>query len=254
MSHKLRIIRVLRWAILLAFALAFVASLYTGVREGLANARCAACEGRIFAIGNSLHGYLLWRKMYPLPSGDAKTGPAVSWRVFLPDFVHPHIYERYRKDEPWNSVKNLALLKDDDRAYLYVCDGARSAARMGMTDYLAVIGPGTVWTETCAGHLEDPEKQAPEKILVVEVPHSDVPWTKPTDLSVEDVVGLYRAKPGLKDSRHKHGLHYVTASGHVGSFGDIKSEEGLLRLLLLDCVSPSTFDNQREGKPNPKPE
>ena len=93
------------------------------------------------------------------------------------------------------------------------------------------MGKGTVWSEVCSGHIRSPDKDAPQKILVIEVPHSDVYWTEPRDISADQAIILFRLENGLKSSRHKRGLHYLTADGTVHSFDEIGGVEEFASLV-----------------------
>ena len=196
--------------------------------------KSVACWERLSRIWSGLDRYWDVHRRYP-PAGQPELG--VSWRVAIGADWTDAIASQYRQDEPWSSAHNRMLIRNN-RAELMACPAAPEAVRQYMTSYFAVTGPGTVWSE--ARHLKDPAKDAPDKILLVEVPESKVSWMEPKDLSVEDVVALFKAKPGLKGTRHPHGLHYLTAGGDVKHFGDLESVEALLKVLKLEPKEANT--------------
>ena len=70
---------------------------------------------------------------------------------------------------------------------------------------------------------------------MIEVPHSGVYWSEPRDISADEAVTLFRREHGLKNGRHRRGLHYLAADGTVHSFdeiGSVKEFAGLLRSSL----------------------
>ena len=202
--------------------------------------RCADCAAALEYIGGNLSRYFKQHGKYPLTQHDSGThGPPVSWRVAIQESWASRFLSRYRQGEPWNSAHNLALVDDTIVAGIFACPSDHHARSAHAASYLAVTGPGTVWSEVDSGHLKDPEKEARDKILVIEVPEGGVPWTQPKDLSVEDVVKLFKATPGLTTTRHARGLHYLTAGRDVESFGNLDGVGALLqRLKVIQLGKP----------------
>jgi hypothetical protein len=217
-------------AILLGCFIAYAIMWKLGWNE----ARKEGCIGQIFQIGFTLRNYFAIEGKYP-PHVSIKTNEKseVSWRVaILPYIESAYFYKQYRLEEPWNSPNNFPL-RNHECGNIFLCPSVKNSANIGKTSYLAVTGPGSVWTETCAGNIRNPEKEFPDKIIIIEVPESDIFWTEPKDISIDDVVTLFKAKNGLKDSRHSGGLNYISADGKSKSFSQISNVEELIKLLKI---------------------
>jgi hypothetical protein len=135
-------------------------------------------------LGLALHFYHDWHRRLPPPVlrdpalGDR--GQPYSWRVALLPFLGENeLFCQYRRDEPWDSPANKAMLARMPR--VFAMPGSRSAAD-GLTHYQVLVGPGTAFERPdLTIRLSDFPRGAGQTILVVEaaVP---VPWTKPEDL------------------------------------------------------------------------
>jgi hypothetical protein len=196
--------------------------------------RSSTCVGQLYAIGYGLRYYHGAHGTYPPVSDADATAPTlVSWRVLiLPGWSKEDFFNEYRIGEPWNSPHNRQFV-DHPNSESFWCPSDSSAARTGKTSYLAVVGKGSIWSEVRLGHIRDLKKEAPQKIVVIEVPDSGIHWTEPRDISVDEAIALFRSHNGLKNTRHRKGLHYLTADGTVHSFGEIGSVEEFADLLRV---------------------
>jgi hypothetical protein len=201
-----------------------------GWQRGRAESRTTACEGKLFGIGSLVRTYHAIHATYP-PSPDepATAAPAVSWRVLILIPTDSRL-EGYNLGQAWTSLHNEQFI---NAAYgaPFSCPSDSDARIAGRTSYLAVVGKGTVWSEVRLGHVRSPDREVPKKIVVIEVPHSGVYWTEPRDISVDEAIMLFRLENGLKNGRHRRGLHYLTAYGAVHSFDEIGSVEEFASLL-----------------------
>ena len=144
--------------------------------------------------------------------------------------------EGYDYSEPWNGRKNARLGLEKKRCWEFQCpsDENREPAT---TDYVAVVGPGTMWPGS------KPAKPAPdgsdrEKILVIEVIHSDILWMEPRDLTLEQALDAIQPKSGIGiGSHHSDGIHYLTVSGAVRTLDPNIDRESLRKLLVRDLAN-----------------
>jgi hypothetical protein len=112
--------------------------------------------------------------------GLGERGQPYSWRVaLLPILGEDGLYSQYRRDEPWDSPANKAVLARMPRVFAVPGD-VRAAD--GLTHYQVLVGPGTAFERPDLRlRLGDFPRGASETILVVEAA-DPVPWTKPQDL------------------------------------------------------------------------
>jgi len=100
---------------------------------------------------------------------------------------------------------------------------------------VAVIGDNTFWPGGQGRWITTDNPRIGEKILVIEIPSSDIRWTEPGDITLKEALRLFSAEEGgLRDSGHPGGLHYLTVNGQIKQFSSIKSVEEFATLLQLD--------------------
>jgi hypothetical protein len=179
-------------------------------REGREAARNAQCYGNLYQIGFALRNYHERHGSLPPASVfDASGQPMHSWRALLmvDQFGSG---DRYRLDEPWNGPHNRTLW-DDHSGRLFSCpsDAASRTKTSSITNYVAVIGEGTLWDATQAG-TRDFRSLPSNKILLIELPDSDISWLEPRDLTLEEALRLYASPNGRIRSPHPRGLNYVS--------------------------------------------
>jgi len=147
------------------------------------NAR-GQCKNQLRGIGLALHAYHdRHGSLPPATVTDAATGHEHSWRVLLLPYLEKRdVYKKYRFNEPWDSPHNRKLA--DDVSILFRCP-ARTPPQPGMTNYLAVVGPGSVW-DTGAPNAEfGSAKDA--RVVLVETSSDEVGCFEPRDFDLSAV-------------------------------------------------------------------
>jgi hypothetical protein len=103
-----------------------------------------------------------------------------------------------------------------------------------MTNYVAVIGDGTLWPQPKDGATyeirrvgeegtlwpaargEKLPSGSNERIVLVELLHPDIPWTEPRDISLETLLELIQDDPtGRLFSSHVKAVLAMDGSGHI---------------------------------------
>jgi hypothetical protein len=155
--------------------------------------RQAICRSNMHTIAQALIGYHSMFKCFP-PAymADSQGKPMHSWRVLILPFLdRPDLYGMYKFNEPWDGRGNgkLGALK------VFVCPSDRSADPNHI-NYFAVVGPQTVWpgNESCA--LDEIKDGTADTIMLVETANSDIQWSEPRDLTLEDVLQGVNPPPG----------------------------------------------------------
>jgi hypothetical protein len=147
-----------------------------------------------------------------------------SWRVALLPFLgEDKLFSQYRRDEPWDSPANKALLARMPR--VFALPGSVRAAD-GFTSYQVLVGPGTAFERPDSRvRFHDLPRDAAQTVLVVEAA-DPVPWTKPEDLSyVPD--GPLPKVGGLVGN----GFHALFADGDV-RWIEAEQQKSALRTLF----------------------
>lgn len=176
------------------------------------------CADHLRQIGKALANYVQDHRCYPPQYvADPQGKPLLSWRVLILPYLGEQIlYAKFRRNEPWDSPHNLALLPLMPKAFR--CP-LQDTLPPGHTTYLAATGPGCVFngkvstTDELVDHLNT-------TIIAGEVNQRHAAWSEPVDLPIFD-----HLRPGDENgfsSRHAEGAHFLFADGHVsfltGSF------------------------------------
>ncbi len=206
--------RLLKYAMLsigVAICLVVFIVLY---RIEAADRKTRACEDNLKRIGAALHQYHDRYRSFPPAYVVNDQGKRMhSWRVLLLPFLgHSELYRQYRFDEPWDSAHNRKLLKQMPAVYGCPADKKRPA---GTTNYVAIVGPQTVWPEHCAvsySHITDGTSNT---LQLVETVDAGIKWLEPRDLSHEDLKsGSYQSKSRLWQ-QHAEGMPILMVDGSV---------------------------------------
>ena len=144
------------------------------------------CDGRLGAIALALHQYHQDFGCFP-PAflADSRGRPMHSWRILVlasADYPARSIYESYRFDEPWNSPTNSRLAVGMAEFYQCPCDQDRPGSIF--TNYVAIVGPGTIFQGDQPVALSDIHDGASDTLMVVEIADSNISWMEPRDLDV----------------------------------------------------------------------
>lgn len=177
--------------------------------------RQAGCKAQLERIGIAFHHYQEARDRFPAPAIVDKTGkPLLSWRVAILPYLDggEALYREFRRDEPWNSPHNLALIPRMPAVFGCPSDPGRSS---GMTPYRVISAKagresGNPMFEDGRGvEVLEVTDGTSNTILVVESPES-VPWTQPDSLRFEP-----DAPPPTFGSRHQGGFHVLLVDASV---------------------------------------
>lgn len=199
-----------------------------GAREA---ARRAACLNNLRQISLALAQYEQANGTFPPAYLADKTGkPMHSWRVLiLPYLGLQSVYQQYKFDEPWDGPNNSKLLDTILSVYRCPSDGTGKPTD---TDYVMVIGPGTVSTGTSAAVLADFRDGLSNTIMVVETTGLHAHWMAPVDLKLDQMSFQINnsAKPGIR-SAHPGGANVGMADGSV-HFLSNETDPATLKALL----------------------
>jgi hypothetical protein len=125
-------------------------------------------------------------------------------------------YNIYNMKEPWNSPNNSHWWLDTSY-FGFCCPSDRSVGGRSVTSYLAVTGPGTIWGQPRSAAM-------PLRVIAVEVAESNIPWTEPRDLTLDEAC---RRLGGGTDSR--------VFPRHVISGGFFFQDEPVVNALFSDA-------------------
>lgn len=228
----------------------FLAAWFVGMFAepmGRSGARAATCKNNLKWLGLALHNYHdEWGSFPPAVNLDAEKRPMHSWRVLLLPFVdHAPLYDRYNVDEPWNSSHNAAIA--ETHIHWYACPS--SDYDRGV-NYVAIIGPQTLWPDNGARRLEEVTDERGSTLALIEVHSEEIPWMEPRDLSIGEAVALLESTtpdscrhviPGEFRER-AYGRRILMADGSVHSLKRGVDRATALALLNVDDGGPADMD------------
>ncbi|MDB5390915.1 MAG: hypothetical protein JWM11_6561 [Planctomycetaceae bacterium] len=206
------------------------ASLYAYYIQTTADERWR-CKLNLKQLAVALHSYHdQYGSFPPAYVSDANGKPMHSWRVLLLPFLEQKLlYDEYRFDEPWDSPHNSTLAGRVE--HLFNCLNNRRWRNPKLTNYLAVVGPDTMWPADRATKRDDVTDDASQTVFVVEV-ESEIPWMEPRDLNASEFASAVNHQPGQRISGvHADGACIVMADGTV-RFLSKKVPVGTIQALL----------------------
>lgn len=106
-------------------------------------------------------------------------GP-IDEKLGRPSYPYAALYERYNRDEAWDSEQNKKVLKDMPDCFRAPGDKKDVTS----TPYLVPVGKGAVFEASRATKIAEIEDGSFDTILIIES-NPRVPWTKPTDLVID---------------------------------------------------------------------
>jgi hypothetical protein len=185
--------------------------------------KLSQCFNNLKQIGLALNNYHNANGHFPMANAVDQNGtPLFSWRVeILPMLGYDKLYKSFEKDEPWNSPHNAKILGQESIKQ-YNCTSDVREKDDFTTNYIAIIGPGTVWREDGPIKFSDLPDGGSHTVMLVEVANSGVHWAEPRDFTVDAALERMKTGKGL-------GL----SSGHP-SVINILFADGALRCLRKD--------------------
>jgi hypothetical protein len=208
-----------------------------GLQVARESSRRDLCGIYLKQIWLSLSMYENAHRRLPPPSlVDTIGTPLLSWRVLAIEYIWYNYKFRSLMDfsQPWDSPRNAGFLKDFD-PFVFRCPSA-PRDNPAATDYVAVIGPGTAWSDGRVGKPKRLKEMRTEEfkppILVVEWPGSGIHWAEPRDVGVEEFLERFRSED-KRPYNHRHRILYVDAAGEVGELPDDTPPETVRKLLIV---------------------
>jgi prepilin-type processing-associated H-X9-DG protein len=191
-----------------------VALLLPAVQAAREAARRNVCTNNLKQIGLAVLNYeATYRSFPPAYVADADGKPMHSWRVLILPFLEENqLYQQYDFNEPWNGPKNSQLAMRMPRVFRCPSD----PDDVMETNYLAVVGPETVWHGAEGARVRGIRDGTSNTILVVENAGGKIDWMEPRDLSFDEALrGINPpTQPGIS-SHHPIGVNVLFCDGHV---------------------------------------
>jgi hypothetical protein len=202
---------------IIAFLLAVGIATYLvrAVGEAREAARRSQCSGYCCQILVALHNYHDTYGMFP-PAyiADATGKPMHSWRMLILPYLNGQdLYQQYRFHEPWNSDHNVQIA-GQLKPNWFRCPSCPSGVDPRITNYVVITGTGTAFPGATSAKLDDFADGTDNTILFAETSTSNILWTEPADLVVDQMsFAINDPKRPSISSAHSRGPAVVLANG-----------------------------------------
>ncbi|WP_158265475.1 DUF1559 domain-containing protein [Blastopirellula marina] len=165
-----------------------VALLLPAVQQARAAARRMQSSNNMKQIGLALHNYHdTYGTLPPAYISDEDGKPMHSWRVLILPFLEAdYIYQQYDFNEPWDSPNNRLLLSQMPE--VYADPTVDEVPGEGATAYQAVADESAMFDGATAIRFHDVTDGISNTVMVVENTGKLVPWLKPDDTSIEELM------------------------------------------------------------------
>lgn len=209
---------------------------WSAVEAAREASRRSSCTCHLKQIGLGLQNYADVYKSFPAAYALRGDQPGTSWRVqLLPYIEQKATYDRYRHDEPWDSVFNRRLADEfvAERS-IYRCPSAPAAQPAPLTNYVMPVGVGTISDGPGASRFKDFRDGSSLTIAVAEISPTDIYWNEPRDLPLDRMSFQVNdpAKPSIS-SPHSSGAIVVFADGHTQTLSNDINPQVLKALITI---------------------
>jgi len=208
-----RIVLCLIVAVLVALLLPAQQSNHTGRGR-------SRCANNLHTIGLALQNYNdAYGCFPPVCTTDENGKPMHSWRVLILPFIEQRaLYDRYDFNEPWDGPHNSLLAKEMPADFRCPNDPANAGTN---TNYVAVVGPETIWQSDHGTTFREIEDGSSNTIAVIEASGVGIHWMEPRDLPFAALAKGVNPKPGPGiSSMHPGAVLAVFADGHTQSIDE----------------------------------
>jgi prepilin-type processing-associated H-X9-DG protein len=195
----------------------------------------AGCANNLKQIAAAMLQYETTYGCFPPAYIADKNGkPMHSWRVLLlPHLGHQDLYDRYRFDEPWDSLRNRKIT--DIAMGLYQCP-AQPPSRDPVTNYMMVVGPNTISDGRGVRNVAEITDGMKDTILLVEVADSNIWWAEPEDLRFDMLNFTINAgKRQEISSYHPGGANTAFCDGSVRFLKDSLNPQLVRAMLTINA-------------------
>ena len=170
------------------------------------------CKNNMKALGLALHQYNERWKCFPPAYVLGPDGRRWhSWRVYLLPYLDSQkLHRQYRFDEPWDSDHNRQLWNQCPPFFRCPTGPLQTTA----TNYVAVVGPRTMWSGQDSVKLSQCKDGSANTILLVEI-SPGVPWLAPVDVTEEEALADLGVHGRFGIPKHASNRHVLRVDGAV---------------------------------------
>ena len=197
--------------------LSIVLWLNGAIRRAREAARSSQCVGNLAQLQLALSNYQSkYGCLPPAAITDGNGKPLLSWRVaILPMIDGESLFKQIKLDEPWDSPSNRKF--HALRPSNFACPSHPDEHASGLTSYVVVVGPRTLFNGSAKGRSRAEIRDHPAStLMIVESSNSAINWMEPRDLEWDQMRFQVndRTRPSISSEHHLGsypGPHVVVA-------------------------------------------
>ncbi len=153
-----------------------------------------------------------------------------SWRILiLPFMEEQELFDQYDFTKPWNSEANLRLA--DKMPEFFAFHGEYEPG-MTTTNYLAVVGPQTLWPEDNVRSIDEVTDASSTTVMLVENHGQEVHWMEPRDLEYETMEFVVNSPEGVSSKYLSPAV--VMADGSLRKLQEGLAEDIFKAMMTVD--------------------
>jgi hypothetical protein len=252
MNHARRPINLVELLVIIAIIGILVGLVSPGGHVSREPLRINQCVDNLKKIGEALRHYDAEHGCLPMATvKDAKGHELHSWRVEIwPELGYGSVFDQLKNDEGWDNSYNLELLnprETPEGKYLFAEFFCPSACEKNVSNYAAVIGPGTAWHENKPVQVSELADGGKHTVAALEVLNNGKHWAEPENFTVAKLMDrLKTVEESGRLSNHPQCAHVLFADGSVWGVPLDMPKSLWERLLSGDIVSVHELNNGKD--------
>jgi hypothetical protein len=162
-----------------------------------------------------------------------------SWRTLIePDSERGDLAERYDFNQPWDSAANFAFARTSSHRECYFCSEDLRSDNQRFANYVMIVESSAATSASEPASLKQMTDGPAKTILIAEIADSDIFWTEPRDLSVDEMSLQVndRSRPSISSHHLRNGALVLFADGTV-KFLDASTPPDKLRAMLTRAAN-----------------
>lgn len=185
-KRKFPFVGILLTLVFLGLVIALLLPAQRGAREA---ARRQQCSANLKQIVLALHNYHQGLGAFPPPyTVDADGNRLHSWRTSILPYVEQYeLFNSIDFSKPWDDSANAHARQQS--IPLYHCPSSTHGDNE--TTYLAITGPGSLFTDAGVRDFDDITDEPTETLIVIETTADRaVEWMSPQDMTVDELLAI----------------------------------------------------------------
>lgn len=208
--------------------------LFPGPTSIARNAFLPACKNNLKQLALAMQNYHDAHLMFPLPQGNfGDNQPPYSWRIALLPYVdEKKTFDSYHFTEVWDGPSNVELHSIWLNVFICPANPSRTSDHQPTeTDYVAIIGEETIFTEGQPTKITDISDGTSNTLMFGELVNSDIHWMEPRDLDFNSISRRINASGAGISSAHEGGANVALVDGSIRFLSE-ETDPDVLRALM----------------------